>query len=263
MNRHAVGGNDVMNDNKPNGVKHDQNGRVLKSWPWGAQFIFALFALLFIGFLWVGLPVISTLKFGGNVPVNESGLWEPMVASMLGITTMTITAIFLFMTFRIDRGTKREAREEARETAVEKTKEIVKNAAKYAAKDATTAAKKAVEGAETAAKAATAHAEAAAKEIKARLEREIRERDETIETKVRDSIEAAIATQVNDESLKRMFRKVLVESFSAEERKALHVQTVTEWTQSMSPEERNAVRDLLKELTATLKQSRKRRWFGR
>ena len=242
----------ATNYDKKNGEQNGQKVRALRPWPWWAQFIFALIALLFIGFLWVGLPLLSTLRFGGNFPVNESGVWAPMVASMLGITTMTITAIFLFMTFRIDRGTRREARETARETVEELTKLSVK-----------VAADKAAEEAENAAKAAASRAEAATKKLETQLEQEIRKRAAAVEADARGSIEGAIEKHVSEESLNRMFRNVLVKSFGEEERKALHVQTVTEWMQSMSPAERNSVRDLLNELTATLKQSRRRRWFGR
>ena len=49
-------------------------------------------------------------------------VWGPMIAVLVGLTMMTVSGIFIFMTFRIDRGTKLEAREEAQKTAKKNAK---------------------------------------------------------------------------------------------------------------------------------------------
>lgn len=55
-------------------------------------------------------------------------VWGPLLSALLGLTTMTVSGIFVFMTFRIDRG----ARQEAQETAKNETERLVGIAAKDA-----------------------------------------------------------------------------------------------------------------------------------
>ena len=76
-------------------------------WPVWAQFTLAMTALLFGGLLMVGLPVLSA-SYLGKVSGDAGGVhvWAPMIATLLGLTTMTVAGIFLFMTFRIDRGVR-------------------------------------------------------------------------------------------------------------------------------------------------------------
>ena len=78
----------------------------------------ALTALAFGGLLMVGMPLLLA-GYLGKVTGDADGLhvWGPMIATLLGLTTMTVAGIFLFMTFRIDRGVKLKATEVARDEA--------------------------------------------------------------------------------------------------------------------------------------------------
>ena len=82
-------------------------------WPLWAQFTLAMTILLLACLLMVGLPLLSAHYIGGIACDGEgacgtiaSEVLLSMVATLLGLTTLTISGIFLFMTFRIDRGVK-------------------------------------------------------------------------------------------------------------------------------------------------------------
>ena len=57
-------------------------------------------------------------------------IWAPMLAVLIGLTTVTISGIFLFMTFRIDRGTKRVARDVAAKEAKIEAARVAEGTAK-------------------------------------------------------------------------------------------------------------------------------------
>ena len=122
------------------------------TWPWQAQFAFAVLALLFLGVLLVGLPMLSALRFPSNTSTMN---WGPPLTVLVTLTGALITGIFVFMTFRIDRGARFEARKEARKVA--------KKEAKIVATEATEAARKAAGEAGKA--AAREAAEVAKKEV--------------------------------------------------------------------------------------------------
>ena len=69
------------------------------------------------------LPIWSVQKYGAT---SGSDLWGPMLAMLIGLTTMTISGIFVFMTFRIDRGTKLTAHWTASKVATDTVEELVK-----------------------------------------------------------------------------------------------------------------------------------------
>lgn len=98
-----------------------------RPWPWGAQFVLVVLGLLLAGTLLVGLPILVASKFGATYGVSDANVWSPMIAALLGLTTMTITGIFLFMTLRIDRGTKNTARTMARKVARKEVKAAEKD----------------------------------------------------------------------------------------------------------------------------------------
>ena len=77
------------------------------AWPWWGELLLAVSALAVIGILLIGLPVWSATQFSGGVAASD--VWIPMMAVLVGLTTITVSGIFLFMTFRIDRGTKLQA----------------------------------------------------------------------------------------------------------------------------------------------------------
>lgn len=90
--------------------------------PWGARFILFLVALALAASMIV-LPIWSVQQYGAT---SGSDLWGPMLAMLIGLTTMTISGIFVFMTFRIDRGTKLTAQWTARRIAADTVEKLVK-----------------------------------------------------------------------------------------------------------------------------------------
>ena len=92
-------------------------------WPGWTKPVF-VFAVVVV---WVGAPM-ATIAGGGDSSTQSDGVvdYEPMMAVLIALTTATIAAIFLFMTFRIDRGTRRTAKRHAKKAA----KRYAKKAAK-------------------------------------------------------------------------------------------------------------------------------------
>lgn len=96
-----------------------------EDWPTWAKPTLALAALVFIGGIWVGLPVLSALKLvDANAQSSGVANYGPMMTVFIGMTTATITGIFLFMTLRIDRGTRLKAESTAEKTVKEMHKKI-------------------------------------------------------------------------------------------------------------------------------------------
>ena len=91
--------------------------------PWVARFILYLVVLLLAAFMIV-LPIWSIQRYGTT---TGSDLWGPMLAVLIGLTTMTISGIFVFMTFRIDRGTKLTAERQAKKIAETTVTKVVEN----------------------------------------------------------------------------------------------------------------------------------------
>jgi hypothetical protein len=90
-------------------------------WPWWGQFMLALAAMILAAVFLIGLPYL--------IATNSSAqAWEAMVGPLLGLTTMTISGIFVFMTFRIDRGARAEARDTAEKAAVKKVNSLIEAA---------------------------------------------------------------------------------------------------------------------------------------
>lgn len=98
-----------------NGGQVSDWGVVGKPWPWVAQFAVVLGALG-LAFVLVLLPMLIGMEFSGRYELTSGmDIWGPMVSTLLGLTTMTVAGIFVFMTFRIDRGVRHEVREAVRE----------------------------------------------------------------------------------------------------------------------------------------------------
>lgn len=90
--------------------------------PWVARFVLFLAILLVVGFM-MWLPVWSVERYGATSGLD---LWGPVMATLVGLTTMTISGIFVFMTFRIDRGTKLTAQWTAQKVAKDTVAELVR-----------------------------------------------------------------------------------------------------------------------------------------
>ena len=99
-------------------------------WPWWGQLVLAVFSLAFLGALLIGLPVLSAAMLGGAAGTAPREIWTPMIAVLVGLTTVTVSGIFLFMTFRIDRGTRRTAKRTAQKTAKRTARKRVTRLAK-------------------------------------------------------------------------------------------------------------------------------------
>ncbi len=97
-----------------NGMASKNRNRLLEDWPDWAKFWLALATMIIIGGVWVGLPVLSALE---SVKAQGSGTvdYSPMMSVYIAMTTATITGIFLFMTLRIDRGTRFKAESVAKD----------------------------------------------------------------------------------------------------------------------------------------------------
>lgn len=101
----------------------DEGNGFFDNWPDWAKPVVVL-----AGFaLWIVVPLVSALKLvdhgvQSGAPVD----YQPMMAVLIAMTTATIAGIFLFMTFRIDRGTRFRAEHSARDEVNKKTEDIVR-----------------------------------------------------------------------------------------------------------------------------------------
>lgn len=120
-------------------------------WPKWAKPVFALA----VAAIWIGMPLFAAWSLSART-VQAGGVvdYQPVLVVLVGMTTATITGTFVFMTFRIDRGTKKKAGEVARRAA----KKAARRAAKKAAEKELKETKAAAKDAETAARAAEAAA---------------------------------------------------------------------------------------------------------
>ena len=100
--------------------RHANRKSASHEWPWWAQFFLAVIAMALAALFLIGLPyyVMSAENWRNpGTATAPSGAWTAMIPVLIGFTTMTISGIFLFMTFRIDRGAKAEARDTAKKVA--------------------------------------------------------------------------------------------------------------------------------------------------
>ena len=108
----------------------DRDG-FFEDWPGWAKFWLAFATMIFIGCIWIGLPALSALE---SVKAQGSGTvdYTPMISVYAAMTTATITGIFLFMTLRIDRGTRLKAESVAKDKmdkiVAEKIEEMIRGA---------------------------------------------------------------------------------------------------------------------------------------
>ena len=111
-------------------------------WPWWAQLILAIVALVIACGLLIVIPVYVASMRGGVESMDRSLM--AMIAVFVGLTTMTISGMFLFMTFRIDRGARAEAGKVAEKVAGKEARRIAQRVVK-AKVDAVKAKTEAVE----------------------------------------------------------------------------------------------------------------------
>ena len=95
----------------------------------------ALAGAVAIGLL-VGVPLWSFARLSewtrgtGGIDV-----WGPMIAILVSVTSMSVSGIFVFMSFRIDRGVKREARETTMLVVDETVRDIFEGAGVHITKN--------------------------------------------------------------------------------------------------------------------------------
>lgn len=97
-------------------------------WPDWSKPTLALAVVILLGGVWIGVPSLMTWNLmqqsiQQGVVVN----YQPIATVLVAMTTATITGVFLFMTLRIDRGTRLKAESVAkREIEKRTTEEITK-----------------------------------------------------------------------------------------------------------------------------------------
>lgn len=120
-----VGENSKHMDKDANRKTKNHQSQKQEEWPLWVLLILIVVAFGAAATLIIGLPIwnaVQFARFGGNY----GDAWSPMIAVLVGLTTMTISGIFVFMTFRIDRGAKLEAQQTAEKTAKKTLKELAK-----------------------------------------------------------------------------------------------------------------------------------------
>ena len=79
--------------------------------------------------LLIGLPVLAgfLLSF---LPSATDGFdfWGPVIAMLVAVTSMSVSGVFVFMSFRIDRGVKNETRETVRDVLINEMTDIFRRA---------------------------------------------------------------------------------------------------------------------------------------
>lgn len=94
--------------------KDDDSG-FFEDWPTWSKPTLALAAIILLGGTWIGIPLLNALKLiEPNLQTGEQVDYQPMMAVLIAMTTATIAGIFIFMTFRIDRGTRLKAESEVK-----------------------------------------------------------------------------------------------------------------------------------------------------
>ena len=94
-----------------------------EDWPTWSKPVLALSAMILLGGIWIGVPLLSAWALVKDSAQTAASLdYGPMMAVLTAMTTATIAGIFVFMTFRIDRGTRLKAERVAKKT----TKKVVK-----------------------------------------------------------------------------------------------------------------------------------------
>lgn len=85
--------------------------------------------------LMIGLPLFGVFHLNRSMAV-ASGLdfWGPVIAIMVSVTSMSVSGIFVFMSFRIDRGVENTTRETVRKVLIKEMKKLFKDAGEDAKK---------------------------------------------------------------------------------------------------------------------------------
>ena len=102
--------------------KNESEGRKPWEWPWQGQLLLFVLVIAAATLIFVFPPAFARLL--GVSPIVEGG--ASWVAPYVALTAVLISGIFLFTTFRIDRGARFEARNVAREESCKVASEEMK-----------------------------------------------------------------------------------------------------------------------------------------
>lgn len=80
-----------------------------EEWPDWSKPTMALAAIILLGGAWIGVPSMMAWHLMQESIKEGVASYDPIVTVLVAMTTATIASIFLFMTFRIDRGTRLKA----------------------------------------------------------------------------------------------------------------------------------------------------------
>lgn len=199
------------------------SGGTPPTWSFGAQLTLAILVLLVISVLLIGLPILSATLIADGKDVSLGNLLMPMLAVLIGLTTVTVSGIFIFMTFRIDRGAKREAWKTALETAEKTAKKVAKESlapAKKAVKRIKESAEKAEKGIDdyrnkvsTTSKEKLEEIEAMdiSEEVSKELEKKFSNQE--VQTQIEDLLESTAVVELIKHSLPHMTPQQINELF--------------------------------------------------
>ena len=80
-----------------------------EDWPKWAKPTMALAAMILLGGAWIGAPFLITFHLMKQNAAQGIVTFQPLTTVLVAMTTATIAGVFLFMTLRIDRGTRLKA----------------------------------------------------------------------------------------------------------------------------------------------------------
>ena len=95
-------------------------------WPEWAKPTMALAAMILLGGAWIGAPLLIAWQLMKQNTGATAMNFQPLTTVLVAMTTATIAGIFLFMTFRIDRGTRLKAESVAKREIEKRTTEEIR-----------------------------------------------------------------------------------------------------------------------------------------
>ena len=88
-----------------------------EDWPDWAKPAMALAVTVLLGGAWIGIPFLVAWRLMNQSAELGVVTYQPMMTVLVAMTTATIAGVFLFMTLRIDRGTRLKAESVAKRAA--------------------------------------------------------------------------------------------------------------------------------------------------
>ena len=102
----------------------DESG-FFDDWPLWAKPTMALAVTVLLGGAWIGVPFFVAWRLMEQSIELGVMTYQPMTTVLVAMTTATIAGIFLFMTLRIDRGTRLKAESVAKKTVEKKADDLI------------------------------------------------------------------------------------------------------------------------------------------